>query len=139
MARPPMTKLRPDDDRVADALRERQRLLDRLRHAALGLRDAEPVQERGEPDPLLGLVDRLEVRAEQRHPGRDERPGEVERRLAAERDDRRQRVEAVTGVDAQRAAALELDDAPDALGVERLEVQPRATRRSRSTRSPGWS
>ena len=58
---------RPDDDRVADPLRERQRLLDRLRHAALGLRDAQPVQERGEPDPLLGLVDRLEVRAEQRH------------------------------------------------------------------------
>ena len=112
---------RPDDDRVADALRERQRLLDRLGHAALRLRDAEPVQERGEPDPLLRLVDRLEVRAEQRHAGRDERPREVERRLAAERDDRRQRVGP-----GQRPAALELDDAPDALGVERLEVQPRA-------------
>ena len=57
---------RPDDDRVADPLGERQRLLDAVGHAALGLRDAEPVEQRGEPRPLLGLVDRLEVGAEQR-------------------------------------------------------------------------
>ena len=138
MASPPMTKLGPDDDRVADALREGQRLLDRLRHAALGLRDAEPVQQRREPDPLLGLVDGLEVRAEQRHARGDQRRGQVERRLPAERDDRRQRAHARLRTGA-RAAALELDDRPHALGVERLEVQPGARRRSRSTRSPGWS
>ena len=56
-----MTKLGPDDDRVADPLGERQRLLDAVGHAALRLGDAEPVEERGEAGPLLGLVDRLEV------------------------------------------------------------------------------
>ena len=64
---------RPDDDRVADALGERQRLLDAVGHAALGLRDAEPVEQRREPGPLLGLVDGLEVAAEQRHAARGQR------------------------------------------------------------------
>ena len=108
---------RPDDDRVADALGEGQRLLDAVGHPALGLRDAEPVEEGGEPRPLLGLVDRLEVAAEQRHAARGQRRGEVERRLAAERDDRRQELLAV--------GRLGIDDAAHALGVERLEVEPR--------------
>ena len=85
---------RPDDDRVADALGEGQRLLDAVGHAAFGLRDAEPVEQGGEADPLLGLVDGLEVAAEQRHAARGERRGEVERRLAAERDDGREEVRA---------------------------------------------
>ena len=85
-----MTKRRPDDDRVADPLGEGQRLLDAVGHPALGLGDAEPVEERREARPLLGLVDRLEVAAEQRHAAGRERRGEVERRLAAERDDGRQ-------------------------------------------------
>ena len=88
---------RPDDDRVADALGERERLLDAVRHAALGLGDAEPVEQRGEARPLLGLVDRLEVRAEERHAARGQRRGEVERRLAAELDERRQEAVAVLG------------------------------------------
>ncbi len=64
---------RPDDDRVADALGQGQRLLDAVGHAALGLRDPESVEQGGEADALLGLVDRLEVAAEQRHAHR--RPG----------------------------------------------------------------
>ena len=128
-----MTNDGPDDDRVADALGERQRLLDAVRHAALGLRDAEPVEQRGEARPLLGLVDRLEVAAEQRDAGGGQRRGEVERRLAAERDDRREQAASV------RPVGLGVDDAPDALGVERLEVQPGRARRSRSRRSPGSS
>ena len=56
---------RADDDRVADALGEGQRLLDRAGHAALGLGDAEPVEQRREARPLLGLVDGLEVAAEE--------------------------------------------------------------------------
>ena len=58
---------RPHDHRVADPLGEGQCLLDAVGHPAFRLRDAEPIQQRGEPGPLLGLVDRLEVRAEQRH------------------------------------------------------------------------
>ena len=91
---------RPDDDRVADPLGEGQRLLDAVGHAALRLGDAEPVEERGEARPLLGLVDRLEVAAEQRDAGGDERRGEVQRRLAAERDDRGQRRSTPGGVSA---------------------------------------
>ena len=102
MARPPITKRRPDDDRVADPLGEGQRLLDRAGHAALRLRDAEPVEERGEAGPLLGLVDRLEVAAEQLDAGGGERRREVERRLAAERDHRRQEVARRPGVSASR-------------------------------------
>ena len=83
---------RPDDDRVADALGERQRLVDAVGHPALRLRDPEPVEQRGEPGPLLGLVDGLEVAAQERHAAGRERRGEVQRRLAAERDDRRQQV-----------------------------------------------
>ena len=88
---------RPDDDRVADPLGEGERLLDAVRHPALGLRDAEPVEQRGEPGPLLGLVDGLEVAAQERHAARGERRGEVQRRLAAERDDRRQQVRSPAG------------------------------------------
>ena len=58
-------------------------------HAALGLRDAEPVEQRREPGPLLGLVDGLEVEPSSGTPAGGERRGQVERRLAAERDDRR--------------------------------------------------
>ena len=108
---------RPDDDRVADALGQGQGLVDAVGHPALGLRDAEAVQERREPRPLLGLVDRLEVRAEQPDPAGGKRSGQVERRLPAVRHDSRQQVGLV--------GALRVDDAADALRVERLEVQPR--------------
>ena len=107
---------RPDDDRVADPLGERQRLLHRVRHPAFRLRDAEPVEERREAGPFLGLVDRLEVAAEQRDAAGGQRRGEVERRLAAVRDDRREEVAAI--------GALGVDDVAHALGVERLEIEP---------------
>ncbi len=79
----------PDDDRVADPLGQRQRLLDAVGHAALGLRDAEPVEQGREADALLGLVDGLEVGAQERDAAGGERRGEVERGLATERDDGR--------------------------------------------------
>ena len=66
-------------------------------HAALGLRDAEPVEQGREADALLGLVDRLEVAAEQRHAAGGQWRREVERGLAAERDDGRQEVAARSG------------------------------------------
>ena len=83
---------RPDDDRVADALGERERLLDRMGHPTVGLRDAEPVEQGREPGPLLGLVDGLEAGAEKRDATARERRREVERRLAAVGDDRGQEV-----------------------------------------------
>ena len=84
-------------------------------HPALGLRDAEAVEEGREPRPLLGLVDGLEVAAEERHAAGGQRRGQVQRRLAAERHDRRQEVLAV--------GRLGIDDTAHALGVERLEVE----------------
>ena len=82
---------RPDDDRVADPLGERQRLLDAVGHPALRLGDAEAVEQRREARPILRLVDRLEVAAEERHAAGREWRREVERRLAAVRDDRGER------------------------------------------------
>ena len=64
---------RPDDDRVADPIGQRQRLLDAVGHPALGLRDAEPVEQGREPGPFLGLVDRLEVGPQERHAGGGQR------------------------------------------------------------------
>ena len=109
----------PDDDRVADALGERERLLDAVGHAAVGLRDPESVEQGREPDPFLGLVDRLEVAPQQGHPAGGQRSGEVERRLATERDDRRQEVRAIG------TWRFGIDDAADAFGVQRLEIEPR--------------
>src|SRR4029078_12744785 len=76
------------DHRVADSLGEGQRLLDAVGHAAVRLGDPEPVQERREPRPLLGLVDRLEVAPEERDARGDERRREVQGSLAAVRDER---------------------------------------------------
>ena len=109
---------RPDDDRVADPLGKRQRLLDRVRHAAVRLGDAEPVEQRREPRPLLRLVDRLEARAEQRDTAGGQRRGQVERRLAAVGDDGRQEVAI--------GERFGIDHVPDALRIERLEIQPGA-------------
>ena len=107
---------RPHDDRVRDPLCQGQRLLDAVGHAALRLRDAEPVEERREARPFLGLVDRFEVAAEEVDATGGQRPGQIERSLATERDHRRD--EAAVG-------RLCVDHGPDRFGIERLEVQPR--------------
>jgi len=67
---------RPDDDRVADPLGQGERLLHRVGHPAFRLRDAEPVEQRREPCPLLGLVDGLggSSRGAGRRPRRAGRP-----------------------------------------------------------------
>ena len=83
---------RPDDDRVADAVGQGERLLHAVGHAALGLGDAEPVEQRREAGPFLGLVDRLEIGSQERDAAGGQRRGEVERRLAAELDEGRQAV-----------------------------------------------
>ena len=60
---------RPNDDRIADTIGQRQRLLDRAGHAALRLRDADRLDQVGEADAVLGLIDGLEVCAQQRDAG----------------------------------------------------------------------
>ena len=47
----------------------------------------EPAQQGAEAAAVLGQVDRVDRRAEQRHAGLLERAGELQRRLAAELDD----------------------------------------------------
>ena len=122
---------RPDDDRVADPLGQGQRLLDAMGHAALRLRDAEPVEERREPGPLLGQVDGLEIGPEERDPGGGQRSGEVERGLAAELDE--------GGKRSSVRAGLGLDHAQHATRGRAARSTAGSSHRSRSTRSPGSS
>src|SRR5207248_7758690 len=53
----------PDEHGVADPLRGRDRLLPRRDDLPRGTADAEPVEEAGEPLPVLGEADRVEGRA----------------------------------------------------------------------------
>ena len=73
--------------------------------------------ERREADALLGLVDGLDVKPEERHAAGGQRGRQVERRLAAELDERAERRIVRAGLGAHHGQ--------HALGVERLEVQPR--------------
>ena len=61
-----------------------------MRHPSLWLGDAQPIEQRSEPRPLLGLVDRIQVGTEQRDPRGDKPLGEIEWRLAAELHESRQ-------------------------------------------------
>jgi hypothetical protein len=112
---------RTDDDRVADPLGHGVGLLQRVRHPAVRLRDPEAFEKRRETGPLLGLIDRVEVRPEERHARRDQRPGQRKRRLSPVRDDRRHG----NGISLRRrvGGAFRGDDFEHALGVERLEVE----------------
>ena len=75
---------RSHDHRVADPRSKVERILATAGEAAVGLQHAESIQKCGEANAILGLVDRIKRRAEERHAGGGERRGEVERRLSAE-------------------------------------------------------
>ena len=54
-------EVRSREQVLDDPVLERQRLLDRVRHPSLGLRDPEPVEEEGEAGPLLLVLERLDA------------------------------------------------------------------------------
>ena len=77
---------RTNEHRVADPVGDRGRLVCPARHPPGRDAHAELVAERGEALAVLGEVDRVERRPQDRPAGRLERPRELERRLAAELD-----------------------------------------------------
>ena len=122
---------RPDDDRVADPLGDRQRLLERgapCRPPAAGCRAGRGAP-RSASAPRPGRWSR--GRAEQRHAAGGQRRGQVERRLAAELDERREQVAAV--------GRLGVDHAPARSPRRAARSRAATRRRSRSRPSPGWS
>ena len=79
------------------------------------LAETKTTQQLLEPLTVLGQIDRIGRRAEDRHAGIGERLSELERRLAAELDDHA----------AQLATArLDAHDLEHVLGGQRLEIQP---------------
>ena len=73
--------------------------------------EVQPLEQRAEAPAVLGEVDRLGLRAEQRHARGLQAGGEPQRRLAAEGDD-------------HALGLLDLDDRQHVLERQRLEVQP---------------
>ena len=84
------TAARAPDSRCASATSTR--LVDARRRAVGRLREPELARDLLEAPPVLGDVDRVGRRAEDRHAGRLERARELERRLAAELHDHAHRL-----------------------------------------------
>ena len=78
---------RAHDEREAEPLRDGARLLDRPGDAVLRLHEVEAVQELLEAVAVLGEVDHVGGRAEDRDAGLFQRVGELQRRLSAELHD----------------------------------------------------
>ena len=78
---------RPDHHRIADILGDPPRRFARTGDAGLRLLQFQPLDQRLEAVAVLGEVDRVGRGAEDRDAGGFQRPGELQRRLAAELDD----------------------------------------------------
>ena len=104
----------PNEDGVADELRRRQCMLDGIHRRSGRLRYAKPLEKLFEARTVFGDVDRLRTRAEDRLVCARQRPGEVDRRLAAELDNRRR---------AATVVRLVREEVPDGLFVEWFEVE----------------
>ena len=78
---------RADDDRIADPGGDLARFGGGAGDAVLGLAQAQLLDELGEAVAILGEIDGIGRRAEDRHASCFERLGEIERRLAAELHD----------------------------------------------------
>ncbi len=102
---------RADQQREADLRRALERLLARSRGRVRGRVVAEPVEQRPEPRAVLGEVDRVDARAQNRDAGGVQAGGELERRLAAE-------------LDHHPFGLLHLAHRQHVLERQRLEVQP---------------
>ena len=105
----------PHDDRVADARGDRERLVDRPAGAVGRLTQAEALEQRLKALAVLGQIDGVGRRADDRHAGGLERIGEAQRRLAAELDD---------DADQRAARLLDARQLDDVLDGQRLEVEP---------------
>src|SRR6185436_13771301 len=82
---PPAEDVRgTDQDRIADPLGDGAGLLRITRDPPLRAANAEPVEQCREPLPVLGEVDGVERRAEDREAGSLEPSRQLERRLTAE-------------------------------------------------------
>src|SRR5439155_1645178 len=99
----------PDQHGIPDTLGHLYRVGDRARRAVRRLRHAQAPGQRLEPLAVLGDVDRIRRRTEDRDAGRLERLGEPERRLPAE-------------LDHHSLGSLPADDLDHVLEGERLEV-----------------
>jgi len=101
-----------NQQRIAEAAGNAQGLLDGGDARAWRLRDAEPFQEVLEPAPVLGHIDGLSPRTQDGQIGMRERTGHVDGGLSAELDYRGGSI-----------LTLVLEDVPDALFIQRLEVE----------------
>ena len=101
---------RPHQHRVADGVRDPRGLLEGARGGAGRLREPEPVEEIREAAAVLGAVDGVGRRAQDRHARALERHHQLERGLAAELHD-------------DPARLLALHDVHHVLERERLEVE----------------
>ncbi len=108
---------RPDDDRIADLFGDLDSLLLRRRGAVGRLAQRELVDQLLEALAILGEIDRVGRRAEDRDAGRLERLCELERRLAAELHDQAQQL---------TLRAFDLDQLDHVLGGQRLEIEASA-------------
>ena len=101
---------RPDQHRIADLGHGRAGLRHRPRNPAGRLLQPQAVQDVLELLPVLGVLDRIDAGADDRHAGVLERPGQVQRRLPAELHDHPVRLDPVA-------------DVQHVLGRQRLEEQ----------------
>jgi hypothetical protein len=100
----------PDQQREADVLGDRHRLLGGEGGAVGRVLDLQAPQQRPEPPPVLGQVDRVNRGPQQRHPGLLEVLRQAQRRLAAELDD-------------HALGSLDRGDREHVLDGQRLEVE----------------
>ena len=102
---------RPDEDRVPHLVGERARFLERRERLPGRLRDRESLEQPREAGAVLGRVDRLGRGPEDRDPAHVEERGQVLGELATDAGD-------------DPTERFEVEDVPDALERDLLEVEP---------------
>ena len=100
----------PNQEREADVLGDQRRLLGRVRGPVGRVGDLQPAQQGAEAAAVLGQVDRVDGRPQERHARVLKRLRQAQRRLAAELDD-------------HALGLLDLEHREHVLGGQRLEVE----------------
>ena len=104
----------PDNQRISQHLGLLQRVGDAEADGVLRLAQPEPVEQLLEPLAVLGQIDRIRRRAENRHARLLQRMAQLERRLPTKLHDHAQKL---------AAAALDPADLEHVLGGQRLEIE----------------